>query len=132
MGDIPECSIDRIHIRLDEIREAIEAIRISHATYAGRQERAEQDVSSLRDTVAKVSVYVEQYRGDRKFVLGIIACIAAFNGLGYKLATNYLDEMNEGIKAAKREASLNAAEIAALRDDISRLPKHLPSPVERK
>lgn len=123
MSDVPECSIDRIHDRLDKIMEAIEGIRISQATYAGRQERQEQDLSGLRDTVAKITVYVEQYRGDRKFVLGIIVCIAAFNGIGYKLATNYLDELNDGIKSAKREAALNAAELAALRDDISRIPK---------
>lgn len=123
MNDVPECSIDRIHDRLDKIIAAIEEIKIAQAKYSGRQDRQEQDVSGLRDAVAKVSVYVEQYRGDRKFVLGIIACIAAFNGLGYKLATNYLDEINTSIKAAKHEAALNAADIAALRDDISRLPK---------
>ena len=123
MNDVPECSIDRIHERLDKIMDAIEGVRISHATYAGRMERSEQDVSSLRDTIAKISVYVERYKSDRNFVLGILACLAAFNGIGYKLATNYLDEINAGIKAAKHEAALNAADIAALRDDISRLPK---------
>lgn len=130
--EVAECSLDRLHQRLDEIKEAIEKLRIDSAVERGARERLDSDMQDMQETVAKIQITVDRYKADRNFALGVLACIAALNGLGYKVATNYLDEINNKIKDAIFESSKNTSDISELKLKIQQHQPQVTRPPEAR